>query len=326
MSPVSPQALASSQNHLPLECRPETAIRVSICVCTFRRAALLRRLLDATVKLDPGDGLITWKIVVVDNDADGSARSVVQKFSADTGTPVTYAIEPQRNFALVRNRALQLADGDFIAFVDDDEVPVAKWLLNLVGLQRTTQADGVLGPVRPYFDSPPPGWLVRSRICERPAHPTGMQLDWSQCRTGNVLLKREVLQEKGIVFDSAFALGGEDVDFFKRASRAGCRFVWCEEAPAYELVPPERCRRSYYIRRALLQGAISSRYSSAGNRIRDRFVMGAHAVLGVAAYTLGLPFLFLCGEHVGMKYLIKCCHHVGRVCALCGFNIVNQRP
>ena len=49
---------------------------ICICICTYRRADLLRRLLGAIAKLHSNDTL-TWSCVVVDNDAQGSARAVV---------------------------------------------------------------------------------------------------------------------------------------------------------------------------------------------------------------------------------------------------------
>ena len=297
---------------------------ITICICTLCRLELLRRLLEGILKLK-ADGAFTFSCVVVDNDVNGSARPVVDTFMAKANFPIVYGIEPQRNFALVRNHTLRLATGDFIVFIDDDEVPVPEWLFNLLATQKANNSDGVLGPVRPYFDNPPPKWIIRGKLCDRPAHPTGMLLDWSQCRTGNVLLNRAIFTERGIMFDQAFATGGEDVDFFKRASKAGCRFHWCEEAPAYELVPPERCRKSYFLKRALLQGRISLKYAVNKLTLGARVRIGLHSLMALILYTLAMPFLLLGGFHLVMKYLIKSSHHLGRFCALFGVELIRHR-
>jgi hypothetical protein len=47
------------------------------------------------------------------------------------------------------------ADGDFIAFIDDDEFPVNNWLLALFDTCNQYNVDGVLGPVRRHFDEKP---------------------------------------------------------------------------------------------------------------------------------------------------------------------------
>jgi hypothetical protein len=159
---------------------------------------------------------------------------------------------------------------------------------------------------------------VRSRICERPSHPTGDTLHWKQTRTGNVLLRTAIVVQDGIRFDPAYATGGEDVDFFRRAASAGKTFVWCEEAPAYELVPEARLSRRYYLKRALLQGRVSSKYAAERPSALATMRVAAKAFVAMAVYTCALPFLFLLGDHVGMKYLIKDCHHIGRLLAMLG--------
>jgi glycosyltransferase involved in cell wall biosynthesis len=284
----------------------------------------LTRLLEAIDKVET-KGAFTVSVVVVDNDAEGSARELVADFARHSGLKVAYAIETERNFAKVRNRTLELATGDFIAFVDDDEVPVPEWLYRLLEVQKQHDGDGVLGPVRPYFDQPPPAWILRGKLCDRPVHPTGMQMRWSQCRTGNVLLRRALFTEMGLRFDPAFASGGEDVDFFKRATAAGGRFYWCEEAPAYELVPPERCRKSYFLKRALLQGRISLNYSADELTLGARFKIGLQSLVALALYTPALVFILPVGFHRVMKYLIKDCHHLGRLSALLGIRLIRQR-
>ena len=236
-----------------------------------------------------------------------------------------YECEPERNFAIVRNRAVDSADGDFIAFVDDDEVPVDTWLLKLVETLHRSGCEGVLGPVRPYFEEKVPRWLQRSGLCDRPALSTGTMLTWGQCRTGNVLLSRQIFNEGKIRFDPAFRTGGEDVDFFKRATAAGFKFVWCEDAPAYELVPPERMRAAYHLRRALLQGGISLGYDVKSKTWAGRSKVGLKSLFAIMIYTLALPFVSLAGRHRAMQLLVKDCHHLGRLSMLLGMPIMRER-
>ena len=298
---------------------------ITICVCTFRRPDLLQRLFTALARLEDGGGRLTFSCVVVDNDPAGSARLIVEAFRASTALEVVYAVEPERGFAAVRNRTLDLARGDGIAFIDDDEAPEPTWLVRLLDTLQATGADGVLGPVRPFFPTPPPDWVLRGRLCDRPIHPTGMTMPWDKCRTGNVLFRRAIVTG-GIRFDPAFARGGEDVDFFRRACARGHRFVWCEEAAVYEVVPPERVTKAYFLRRALLQGAISLSYSLGGGGWGARARVGGVALAALVLYLLALPVLALSGFHRVMKYLIKSAHHLGRLSALCGVQLIQERP
>ena len=51
---------------------------------------------------------------------------------------------------------------------------------------------------------------------------------------------------------------GEDQDFFRRAILNGHRFIWCNEAVAFELTPEIRWNLGFMLRRALVRGRISN--------------------------------------------------------------------
>jgi len=291
---------------------------ISVCVCTFKRAELLRRLLTK-LRSQITEGEFTFSVVVADNDAEQSASPLVQEFSRASDLKISYCVEPRQNIALVRNKALQTADGDMIAFIDDDEVPDAKWLLNLFNTCRAYQADGVLGPVKPYFDHDPPAWVVKGGFFERPDYPTGYELRWNECRTGNVLFNRRILALVDVPFRPEFGTAGEDMDFFRRMIENGCRFVWCSGAAAFELVPESRCKRSFLLKRALLRGSNFPKHPS------KRLVNFLKSVVAVPAYTLALPVLALIGQHLFVKYLVKICDHASRLLAFAGWAVVKER-
>src|SRR5205823_14051562 len=103
---------------------------VTVCICTYKRVALLNRLL-AELARQATDGQFSYSIVVADNDRDESARLPSAEFAARSNVALTYCVEPRQNIALARNRAIQHATGDFVAFIDDDECPTDRWLLTL---------------------------------------------------------------------------------------------------------------------------------------------------------------------------------------------------
>src|SRR5208337_800579 len=103
---------------------------ISVCICTYKRPRFLKRLLGKLADQETG-GLFTYSVVVADNDQLQSAKAVVSDFAARSTVPVTYCVEPQQNISLTRNKAIENATGDFIAFIDDDEFPTKRWLLAL---------------------------------------------------------------------------------------------------------------------------------------------------------------------------------------------------
>jgi len=293
-------------------------MHVTVCICTYRRTDMLRRLLTDVARQD-SHGQFDFSVVVVDNDPERSAEAVTKEYASASTIKMKYDVEPRRNIALVRNKTLENAQGDAIAFIDDDEFPVQDWLYLLVKTSRELDVAGVLGPVRPDFPADAPTWVRRGGFYHRPEHETGFIMPWPECRTGNVLLQRRIFPKEGPVFDPNFPSGGEDVDFFRRMSEAGHKFAWCNEAVAYETVPPDRWKRGVLFKRALQRGANSLRNP------RGRIKGVLKAVLAVPLYVLVLPFLQLAGHHLFMKYAVKMCDHAGRLLACLGFMPVRER-
>ncbi len=280
---------------------------------------MLDRLLRDIAKQDTA-GEFTFSVVVADNDATESARTIVETFAREGSIATRYVVQPEKNIALARNTALSQATGDFIVCIDDDEFPIPGWLLHLYRTCQRYQVAGVLGPVKPHFDAEPPRWVVKGRFYERPTHPTGFVMPWAECRTGNVLFRRSILPVNEPVFRREFGTGGEDQDFFRRMIQAGHKFIWCDEAVAYEVVPPVRWTRRFMLSRALLRGKNSLRQR------RGRLKNLLKALVAVPLYALALPFLFLAGQHHFMKYSVKMVDHFGRLLALLGLNPVRERP
>src|SRR5690348_286540 len=78
---------------------------ISVCVCTFKRLELLKRLLEDLAKQQT-DGCFSYSIVIADNDSMRSSEATVSEFAATASIPVTYCVEPRQNISLTRNRAI----------------------------------------------------------------------------------------------------------------------------------------------------------------------------------------------------------------------------
>lgn len=289
---------------------------ISVCICTFKRPELLKRTLESVCAQEPS-GLFKFLIVVADNDGSESARPAVLALAVDAPVPIKYCVQPQQNIALTRNKAVANATGQFVAFIDDDEFAEKDWLLTLFKTIVASGADGVLGPVEPFFGEGTPQWIIEGKFYARPVHPTGMQLKWRQCRTGNVLLKRELFQEDEAPFNPA-CLSGEDQDFFRRQIEKGRTFIWCHEAPAFEVVPAVRWKRSFLAKRALFRGIFSQRNHGA------QPLRLLQALIAVPAYALALPAALVLGQARFMMCVFKLSYFTGRLLGFIGINPIRQ--
>jgi glycosyltransferase involved in cell wall biosynthesis len=263
----------------------------------------------------------TFEIVVVDNDANRSAEKVVRAFQSTNQVKITYDCECERNISLARNRTIRNATGNLIAFIDDDEFPLNDWLLKMYQAYKRLHVDGILGPVKPHFDVVPPQWVIKGKLCERNPMVDGMIKSPSDTRTGNVLINRQILDLTEGPFNPSFGRsGGGDIDFFRRMMERGHTFAWCNEGVVYETVPPERLKRSYFLKRALVRGATNARNISLFSWEAMK------SLIAIVIYTLSLPVLLIRGHHYFMEYLISDFDHIGKFFALLGIEFVKERP
>lgn len=209
-------------------------MRVFVCLCTCRRPQSLDRSLAALrlIDLSQSDARAT-ALIVVDNAPDGEAGAICERHRADLPMELFVVEEPQRGISFARNRAVAEAlrrGADFIAFIDDDDVPDPDWLQQLLRVQQQSGAELVFGFWRQAVDQPVPPPLAAIKFFQPPKI-TGENIfglpQWAG--TFNVLIARAAIERvagDGAVFRPQFALtGGSDTDFFIRATRAGAPYA-----------------------------------------------------------------------------------------------------
>lgn len=263
---------------------PAPGPALSIVVCTYKRPTLLAACLASCLRqaAAPGD----FEIVVVDNDADGSARPVVDGLEP-AGVAIRYVREPEANIAHARNRGVVEARGRAIAFIDDDFIVPAGWLGHVLAALADADVDVVLGDVRPIFEAadadattmapaigagadPIEGFVWADAAAIAPGVAAAFTRGAAETagrvpirgdghvpggRSGNAVLRRHCFAGPPPWFDPAFGRsGGEDSDFFMRLGRRRPRIVRSAEAFVYDVVPKARQTPAYVRARARREG------------------------------------------------------------------------
>jgi succinoglycan biosynthesis protein ExoM len=283
---------------------------ISVCICTLHRQSLEQTLdsIKRQVLCDDASA----EIVIIDNDAAGSAESIVNRMERDIPYPVRYEIEPRRGLSFARNCALESARGDWLALIDDDEVAESNWVVELLNCARRYSADAVVGRVWPRFQAQPPPWIARSPVFEYRLPPTGTKVG-EEALTGNVLLRAEFLATSGIRFDPAFnEIGSEDSEFFQRALTFGAVIVSAREAVVYELVPPERTTSSYQVQRSLSVGETNARVKHQYGGTVSLLALMARAGVNVLVATSLMLACWPWSKTYSYRYFIFLVRNVGK--------------
>lgn len=254
--------------------------RVVVCIPTFKRPIMLRRLLDALALLDTDADV---RILVADNDAQTHAGYDLCQALTAYRWPLTAVIAPGRGIAQVRNRLIEEAlkgDARFIAMIDDDEWPQADWIAQFLSCAQQSDADVLQGSILLRGDDGLEGYLEGHGDIRHATGPVAMLQG-----AGNLLIRRSVLEEMTAPwFDPAFALsGGEDREFFVRLQRAGKRFAWSDEARAYGDIPDTKNNLAWLLRRAYSVG-------NSDMRVLLKYGLGAGGVI-IELGKIGASFL-----------------------------------
>lgn len=260
-------------------------------VLTYRRPGNLAALLPLLIRQArcvARNGLAV-SILVVDNDADGSARAVVEQggveqAGVDSLVPVTYCREARAGIAAARNRALTEAAGaDLLIFLDDDERPSEHWAEQLLSTYAQHGSTAVVGPVLSEFEGDLDPWIREGRFFTRRRLPTGTTL--TVAATNNLLLDLHQVEALGLSFDDRFGIGGgEDTLFTRSIVQRGGSMVWCDEAIVFDLVPSSRMTRRWVLARAFSSGNSWSLTSvalagSAAGRAAARLTTGGRGLV-----------------------------------------------
>jgi glycosyltransferase involved in cell wall biosynthesis len=214
---------------------------LTVAICTKDRPARLRRCLASLLpQIEAGRGQgQAIEVLVVDNaPSDGQTREVV---GALVG--VRYELEPRPGLDFARNRALGTANGEWIAFLDDDVVVDRGWLAGLrEAWAENPDAAAFTGLVLPYELATPSQIIFERRggfrrgfdkirygasFPANPLYPCASGIFGAGC---NMAFRRDAMIALG-GFDEALDTGaplpgGGDLDAFFRIVRSGHVLVY----------------------------------------------------------------------------------------------------
>ena len=293
---------------------------VALCIASYKRPVLLKQGLLAINQLNTPENLDAI-IIVVDNDSEQSAKETCDSVAATIDKKIHYYVEPDRGISSARNRLLQKAmerQADFIAFIDDDEMPHRDWLKNIYHGLLSYSADIATGPVFNTYKNVPSDELPSIKK----KYETGTIPRYVS--TNNVIFKARLIGELGLTFDRYFDfIGNEDHDFFERAYKQGCKAVWVNDAVIFEALPPERDTFKYRFYRHYT-GGISRvlRYK----KTRSAFTAWLYFIPKALGKVTGALFSLICAI-INRRYLnkaiFKIAHSMGLIAGL--LNIVHER-
>ncbi len=206
--------------------KPEDKISVSVIMPTRNRAALLEDALDSILKQNFAG---QFELIVVDDGSTDSTANLLRRIQKERGMRLRFVSQPNRGPASARNRGLDLARGEIVAFTDDDCEAAPDWLEKISsGYESDPMLAGTGGQTFPaekgnifsrFLD-----FCVMRKPCQED---NGMIL---YILTNNCSFRKAMIEDVGRFDEKIPVPGGEDVDLCMKLRDKGCHFSYTPEA------------------------------------------------------------------------------------------------
>jgi hypothetical protein len=206
-----------------------------------------------------------YEVLVVDNNSGDETREVFQRYQEVFGARLRYVLESRQGLSHARNRAAKEAAGDIISYIDDDVKVDPGWLTAVAAAFEKYSPAIVGGKSYLIYPSARPSWLPERAEWLLSRFDCGGRaiVDTDRQLFGlNFSVKKEWLEKAG-GFDASLGrygrslLSGEEGDLQRRIRAAGGIAVYEPRAIVGHVVPPERLRIGWFLRRSFAGGRTS---------------------------------------------------------------------
>ncbi|MBP1962950.1 glycosyltransferase [Paenibacillus aceris] len=281
--------------------------RVSIVICTYNRANLLQMTLDALPALAAREKA---EILIVDNNSTDHTREITKSFALRQAgvMSVQYVFEQTQGLSAARNRGIQEAKGDIIAYLDDDAVPCLEWIRTIVDtFDHRPDVCAIGGKIRPRFESERPAWLISAlelpytivdrgeAVHEYPInkHPFGANMAIRKSFHDTYLFPTD-LGRKGTLL-----LSGEESWLFEQMKQERKKILYQPSMVVDHFIPDNRLTKDWIKRRYYYQGVTNG-------SMPKGFISKSVLLCNVACRLLYIAVDALFAHTEGKKLLIAC--------------------
>ena len=238
----------------------DVELTLTAVICTRNRSAWTRLAVASLLAQDlPADRL---DLLVVDNGSTDDTHEVLQSL-AEQHPAVRWCSEPEAGLSRARNRAIENARGEVVAFLDDDAEASPSWArLHLAAFEdASVQASG--GRIILDWPGERPEWLpegIDSMYSGLDIGPEPREFEPTTFPFGaNMAIRRSAFDTIGrfsvdLGRRGTNLLSGEERDLFERLRSTGARIVYVPDASVVHHVLPDRIGRGWFLRRCYDQG------------------------------------------------------------------------
>jgi hypothetical protein len=219
---------------------------VSIIIPTYNRKQVLIRLIESIKQSDyPEENM---EIIVVDDaSTDGTYDAVRKRFPE-----VKIVRNTRRKMTSgARNVGIKCSQGDYLFFVDHDNILDRRAISELVNFMEKNKIVGLAGPMMYYYCEPKEIWCAGGKL-RHPFYIVVCMYQHETLQTANIreiecdyipnafMTRKQIIKEIGAFDEKNFPILFEDADLSQRIKQKGYRVVIVPKAKVWHDVPKEK--------------------------------------------------------------------------------------
>ncbi|MCX5809249.1 MAG: glycosyltransferase [Proteobacteria bacterium] len=182
--------------------------KVSINLCCYNS----EKFLQETLKSIEEQTFTDWELVVINDGSSDSTESIIMEFKS-RGFPVLYHYQENRGLGYSRNRAIELSSGEYIAFIDHDDMWLPEKTVKQVDVVKSCQ------DVDLVYSNLFVTKKGRQTLFHKKRQSSGYVFDkflrYYPVSISTVMIRKRSLDRLGVFFDSNLILT-EEFDLFMR--------------------------------------------------------------------------------------------------------------
>jgi glycosyltransferase involved in cell wall biosynthesis len=250
-----------SESTGPVDHHPPT---VTVAIATYNRAAEVEKTLAGLALIDTA-GCPEYEILVVDNNSTDGTGELVGRLAPRFRGRLRCVREENQGLSHARNRAIEEARYEIVAYLDDDVDTDPRWLRNLTATYANTDAVVVGGRAFLVYPGPRPRWLgdaIEGLLTKVELGPYRRTAVAGEIYGVNLSFRKDWLKRAGgfrtdIGRIGTTLFGGEDDDMVARVAALGGVVIYEPTAAVGHRVPQSRLTREWF-RKRCFWGSVSS--------------------------------------------------------------------
>ena len=236
------------------------SVEFTVAIPTYNGAARLPLVLER-LRSQLNTESFSWEILVVDNNSTDNTAQLVKDHQTHwpTAFPLKYCFEAQQGAAFARQLAVRSAEGQWIAFLDDDNLPAPDWLTAAYAFSKDHPQVGAYGgQIHGDYEIEPPKNFkkIQAFLAIREHGPTPYRFNPEALNlppAASLMVRKQAWLESVPSRQSltgklpGLLVQGDDYEPLLYIHKQGWEIWYAPEIHTYHQIPRQRLERSYLL-------------------------------------------------------------------------------